>query len=49
MKVQRCARRAIQRWRQEGITVVVAVKVAVAFAVYYKVPYAIGEAGEVSV
>ena len=45
----RCSRCVIQRWRREGITVAVAVKVAVAIVVYHKVSFAIDEADEISV
>ena len=39
----------VQRQDQRKLVVAIAVKVAVAFFVYYKVPYAIGKADEVSV
>ena len=39
----------VQRRDQRKLVVAVAVKVVVAFFVYYKVPYAIKEADEVSV
>ena len=47
--VQGWARRIVRRWSWEGISVAIAVKVAVAVFVYFKVPYTIDEAGEVSV
>ena len=39
----------VRRRDRSKLVVAVAVKIAVAFVVYYKVPYAIDEAGEVSV
>ena len=39
----------VQMGDQSNHVVAVAVKIAVAFVVYYEVPYIIGEAGEVSV
>ena len=39
----------VQRQDQSKLVIAVVVKIAVAFVVYYEVPYVIGEAGEVSV
>ena len=39
----------VQRQNRSKLVVAVAVKIALAFVVYYEVPYVIGEAGEVSV
>ena len=39
----------VQRRDQSKLVVAIVVKVAVAFFVYYEVPYTIGEADEVSV
>ena len=45
----RCFKCIIGRWRREGITNAVAVKVAIGVAVYHKVSFAIGKADEVRV
>ena len=39
----------VQRWDQIKLVVAVAVQIAIAFVVYYEVPYAINKVGEVSV
>ena len=39
----------VQRRDQSKLVVAIAVKIAVAFFVYYKVPYPVGKADEVSV